>query len=92
MPQEVPSHFHQPGLVTWSGMAALSNEARAVYVQRERAFRQLTAHLREDPQCARLWIPTAEIYRKMDISTRPMHPMHERAIQRTWGSMSAAGN
>ena len=90
MSQEIPSHFHQPGLVTWSGLPALSNEARVVYVQRELAFRQLTAHLREDPQCAKLWIPTAESYRKIDISTRPMHPMHERAIQRTWDSMSAA--
>jgi hypothetical protein len=61
-----------------------------VYVQRELAFRQLTAHLREDPQSSKLWIPTAESYRKIDISTRPMHPMHERAIQRTWVRMSAA--
>ena len=90
MSQEVPSHFHQPGLVTWSGMPALSNEARAVYVQSERAFRQLTAHLREDPQSAKLWVPTAESYRRMDIATRPMHPMHERAIQRSWDSMNAA--
>ena len=92
MTQGVPGHFYQPGLVTWSGLPALSNEARVVYVQRELAFRQLTAHLREDPQSSKLWIPTAESYRKMDISTRPMHPMHERAIQRTWGSMSATEN
>ena len=68
------ANLEQAGLATWSGLAALSNEARDVYVQKELAFRKLIEHLREDPMSARLWIPTAESYRKMDISTRPIHP------------------
>ena len=81
-----PQHLQQAGLATWSGLPALSNEARDVYVQKELAFRALISHLREDPMVARLWIPTAESYRKMDISTRPMHPMHAHLIQRAWSA------
>ena len=80
------ANLEQAGLATWSGLAALSNEARDVYVQKELAFRKVIGHLREDPMSARLWIPTAESYRKMDISTRPIHPMHAHMIQKAWAA------
>ncbi len=88
MVQEVSrtSNLEQAGLATWSGLPALSNAARDVYVQKELEFRKIISHLREDPMSARLWVPTAESYRKMDISTRPMHPMHAQLIQRAWSA------
>lgn len=79
-----PEHFHTPGLVTWSGLPALSNAARLAYVQKEFEFRRGIAHLRDDPEIARLWLPTTADYRKMDTNTRPMHPMHVHLVQAAW--------
>ena len=81
-----PEHFHSPGLVTWSGLPAMSTKAREAYVTKELEFRRQIAHLRDDPEVSRLWVPTAAHYRKMDTNTRPMHPMVAHLMHDAWRS------